>query len=93
MSLAPEYPTELAEALAAIGLADILDNFVARSRVGTRYLEIERAAARFGYEFRHEHGNLYGRLRLVRDVATPAPKLRVITRSDEAARCGSRRAI
>ena len=83
--------TPLRAALAAIDLADLLDGFAARARVGVRYLEIERAAARFGLRFAHEGGNVYGRLTLVPVSTTAAPKLRVVTRSDVAAVHGSRR--
>ena len=51
----------LRTALATIGLADLLTAYVTRERVGVRYNEISRAAARFGLEFKHENGNLYGR--------------------------------
>ncbi len=81
----------LRNALTTIGLSDLLTGYVARERVGVRYTEISRAAARFGYGFRHENGNVYGALKLEPVDLTPAPVLRLITRSDHAAVTGSRR--
>ena len=72
----------LRSALAAIGLADLLETYVARERVGVRYCEIARVAADFGLEFKHEHGNVDN---------IPAPALRIVTRSDVAAVYGSKR--
>lgn len=93
MSLAPEYPSELTKALATIGLAHLLDNYVARPPVGTRYLEIERAAAKSDLRFDYEHGNIYGRLCLVPATSTVAPKMRLITKNDHAAVFGSKRRV
>ena len=84
--------TLLKTALEQIGLADLLTGYVARERVGVRYAEISRAAAPFGLEFRHRDGNVYGRVKLAPINTTPAPTLRLITRSDHAAVHGSRRA-
>lgn len=90
MNYTPKHPPELETALVSIGLADLLDGFIARERVGIRFLSIERAAAKFGYEFEREHGNVYGRLQLVPIEASPMPMLRLITRSDHAAVHGGR---
>ena len=75
----------LRTALEQINLADLLTGYVDQRRVGVRYQEISRAAAQFGLTFAHEHGNLYGRLQLGPVSTTPAPTLRMITRSDHAA--------
>jgi len=91
MNHTSKHPAELETALANIGLADLLDDYIARARVGVRFLEIERAAAKFGYEFRREHGNIYGRLWLVPTTTTPTPVMRLVTRSDVAAVHGGRR--
>jgi len=91
MHITAKHPPELETALASIGLADLLDGFIARNRVGVRFNQIERAAAQLGYEFKREHGNIYGRLRLVPAAATPAPVMRLVTRSDHAAVHGGRR--
>lgn len=89
-----DHPAPLVEALESIGLADLLDGFIARERVGVRYRELGRAAQRFGYTFRHEGGNVYGRLWLVSIApAAPAPVVRLITRSDHAAVYGSRKRV
>ncbi len=91
-SITPTHPTALETALATIGLADLLGpDFIARRRIGVRYREIAAAAARFGYGFRHEFGNVYGALKLEPVDPTPAPVLRLITRSDHAAVHGSKR--
>lgn len=82
----------LRAALASINLSDLLTDFVARERIGVRYGEISRAAARFGLEFKHRDGNIYGALKLEPVSTDPAPVLRLITRSDVAAVHGSRRA-
>lgn len=88
------HPAELEVALASIDLGDLLEGFIARERVGVRYRELERAAQRFGYAFKHEHGNAYGRLWLVPSApVTPAPVMRLITRSDHAAVYGSRKRV
>lgn len=87
------HPAELTETLARMGLRDLLEGFIAPERVRRwGFLDIERFAAKHGYEFCREHGNIYGRLHLVPTVATtPAPVMRVVTRSDVAAVHGSRR--
>lgn len=85
------HPTALEQALATIGLSDLLTDFVAHERVGCRYTEISRAAEKFGYGFKHEHGNVYGKLRLEPLDPTPTPVLWIITRSDVAAVYGSKR--
>lgn len=90
MHVTPKHPAELETALASIGLSDLLDGFIARERVGIRFLSIERAAAKFGYHFDREHGNIYGRLQLVPIEASPLPVIRLITRSDHAAVHGGR---
>ena len=82
----------LRTALEQIGLADLLTTYVARERVGVRYTEIARAAEQFDLEFKHEGGNVYGALQLVPVSTTPAPALRLITRSDHAAQVSSKRA-
>ena len=81
----------LRTALETIDLADLLTGYVTRERVGVRYREISRAAAPFGLEFKHEHGNVYGRLKLEPVDNTPAPVMRIVTRSDVAAVYGSKR--
>lgn len=86
-----KHPVELEAALASIGLADLLTGFIARDRVGVRFNQLERFAQQHGYEFKREHGNIYGRLQLVPTTATPAPVMRLITRSDHAAVHGGRR--
>lgn len=91
MHVTPKHPAELETALASIGLADLLDGFIARERVGIRFNQIERAAAKFGYEFERELGNVYGKLQLVPIEASPMPVIRLITRSDHAAVHGGRR--
>ncbi len=90
MNITAKHPPELETALASIGLADLLDGFIARTRVGIRFNQLERAAAKFGYEFKREHGNIYGRLQLVPIAASPMPVIRLITRSDHAAVHGGR---
>lgn len=90
MHVTAKHPAELETALASIGLSDLLDGYVARERVGVRFLALERFAQQHGYEFRREHGNLYGRLQLVPAAAAPAPVMRLITRSDHAAVHGDR---
>lgn len=88
------HPAPLADALESIGLADLLDGYIARERIGVRYREIERAAQRFGYAFKHEDGNVYGRLQLAPIApAAPAPVVHLITRSDHAAVYGSRKRV
>ena len=77
--------TPLETALKQINLADLLTGYVDQRRVGVRYQEIARVAEQFGLEFKHEGGNVYGALRLVPVSTTPAPTLRLITRSDHAA--------
>ena len=84
--------TPLKTALEQINLEDLLTGYVARERVGVRYQEIARVAEQFDLEFKHEHGNVYGRLQLVPVSTTPAPALRLITRSDHAAQVSSKRA-
>ncbi len=86
-------PAELAETLERMGLRDVLDGYIAPERVRRwGFLDVERFAAKYGYEFRREHGNIYGRLHLVPTAMTaPAPVLRLVTRSDVAAVHGSRR--
>ncbi len=91
MNHTAKHPAELEIALASIGLSDLLDGFIARERVGIRFNQLECAAAKFGYEFKREHGNVYGRLQLVPIKASPMPMLRLITRSDHAAVHGGRR--
>jgi hypothetical protein len=87
------HPAELTATLARMGLADALDGYIAPKRVRRwGFLSVERFAASHGYAFERRGGNLYGALRLVPAVAAPAPKMRVITRSDHAAVHGSRRA-
>lgn len=82
----------LRNALATIGLTDLLgDAYVDRRRVGVRYGEISRVAARFGLEFKHRDGNVYGALKLEPVSTTPGPVLRIVTRSDHAAVHGSKR--
>ncbi len=57
------------------------------------YLEVDAFVRANGHQFIREHGNVYGRLKLVPlEPAAPAPVLRLITRSDHAAVTGSRRA-
>lgn len=87
------HPTELTATLERMGLGDVLDGFVAPERVRRwGFLDVERFAAKYGYEFRREHGNLYGQLHLVPIPATvQAPVMRLVTRSDVAAVHGSRR--
>lgn len=88
----PAHPAELEAALVQLGLSDMLDGYVARARVGVRYLSIERLAARHGYRIAHEDGNVYGRVRLEPISTAPTPRLRLVTRSDVAAVHGTRRA-
>lgn len=90
MNHTAKHPAELETALANIGLGDLLDGYIARERVGIRFNSLERLAQQHGYGFEREHGNIYGRLRLVPAVAAPAPVMRLITRSDHAAVHGSR---
>lgn len=52
-----------------MGLGDLLHGCIARERVGIRFLERERFASKYGYKFKREHSNIYGRLQLV-PVAT-----------------------
>ncbi len=85
------HPAELVATLARLGLEDLLTGFIARERVGIRFLKLERVAAEYGYQFDREHGNLYGKLGLI--PTPPAPKqaiMRLITRSDHAAVHGPR---
>ena len=84
--------TPLKTALEQINLGDLLDGYVARERVGVRYTEIARVAEQFDLEFKHRDGNVYGALMLVPVSTTPAPALRLITRSDHAAVVSSKRA-
>lgn len=88
-----QHPPKLEAALTQLGLRDLLDGFIARKRVGVRFNELERYAAQYGYEFKREHGNIYGRLMLVLTVPVPTPVLRLVTRSDVAAVHGSRRRL
>ena len=81
----------LRTALEQIGLEDLLTGYIARERVGVRYQEISRAAEQFGLEFKHRDGNVYGALMLVPISTTPAPVMRMITRSDHAAVVGSKK--
>jgi len=85
-----EHPTDLEAALTQLGLSDLLGGYIARERVGVRFLMLERLAARHGYRFEREQGNVYGRLRLVPSTTTPAPMMHMITRSDHAAVHGGR---
>ncbi len=88
----PQPPAPLTERLERMGLSDLLETFVAPERVRRwGFLSVERFAASYGYTFKREHGNLYGKLMLVPISTAPAPALRVITRSDHAAVYGSRR--
>lgn len=90
MDITAKHPLELETALASIGLDDLLDGFIARKRVGVRFNQLARFAQQYGYEFAREHGNIYGRLRLVPAAATSAPVMRLVTRSDHAAVHGGR---
>ncbi len=78
------HPETFRETLERMGLADLLETFIAPKR-GRRwgFNEVERFARQNGYVFVREAGNVYGALKLV--PATPAPVLRIITRSDHAA--------
>lgn len=86
------HPAELVAKLERIRLADLLDGYIARERVGIRFVKLERIAEQHGYRFEREHGNLYGKLMLVPIPPAPTnpPVMRVITRSDHAAVHGSR---
>jgi hypothetical protein len=90
---ATDHPAALTETLARMGLSDLLEGYVAPERVRRwGFLSLERFAAEHGYSFERRDGNVYGALRLAPTVAAPAPRMRVITRSDVAAVHGSRRA-
>lgn len=86
------HPAELIATLTRLGLEDLLDGFITRERVGIRFLKLERVAAKYGYQFDREHGNLYGKLRLIPTPPKPAkrPIMRLITRCDHAAVHGPR---
>ena len=86
------HPAALTATLERMGLGDVLDGYIAPERVRRwGFLDVERFAAKYGYEFKREHGNLYGRLHLVLTAATvQAPVMRLVTRSDVAAVHGSR---
>ena len=88
-----EHPAELTATLAHMGLRDVLEGYIAPERVRRGgFLAVESFAAKHGYGFNREHGNIYGRLHLVPTAAaTPAPVLRLVTRSDVAAVYGSHR--
>lgn len=75
-----------------MGLRDLLEGFIAPERVRRwGFLDVERFAAKYGYGFNREYGNIYGRLHLVPTAATaPAPVLRLVTRGYVAAVYGSR---
>jgi len=86
------HPAELTETLERMGLSDLLTGFVAPERVRRwGFLSVERFVESHGYSFERREGNIHGALRLVRTVAAPVPAMRIITRSDHAARYGSRR--
>lgn len=86
-----QHPAPLVEALARAGCVDLLEGYVPRKMVGINYVRLELVAQQHGYRFRHEHGNLYGRLMLEPTPSTPVTTLRLVTRSDVAAVHGSRR--
>ncbi len=93
MQYTPTPETFLAT-LERMGLADLLETFIAPERVHRwGFNDVETFAAENGYRFVREGNNVYGALQLVPAVpAAPAPVLRVITRSDHAAVYGTRRA-
>lgn len=94
MDSTPAHPAELVETLSRMGIADILEGFVAPERVRRwGFLAVERFVAAHGYEFRRRDNNIYGALRLVPATTTPAPALRLVTRSDVAAVYGSKRRV
>jgi hypothetical protein len=91
MSLAPAHPAALVETLERMGLSDLLEGYIAPERVRRwGFLAVERFAASHGYAFAREHGNIYGKLHLTPAPTTPAPLMRLVTRSDVAAVYGSR---
>lgn len=88
------HPAELVEHLERMGLADVLDGYVAPERVRRwGFLKLEQYALEHAYHFDREFGNIYGKLMLV--PIPPAPLkpaiIRLITRSDHAAVHGGRR--
>ncbi len=87
-------PATLIDYLERLGLADLLNDYVDRSRVHAvvNVSSLEIAVQRWGYRIEREDANVYGRLRLVPAPTTPAPVMRLVTRSDHAAVYGSRRA-
>lgn len=86
-----QHPVPSVETLECLGLADLLDGYIARERVSIRFLQLERFAHEHGYQFDREHGNIYGKPMLVpTPPAAPQVIIRLITRSDHAAVHGSR---
>ena len=87
-------PETFVETLERLGLADLLDAFIAPERVRRiGFNDLEFFAREHGYCFVREGGNVYGKLMLVPvEPASPAPVLRLVTRSDVAAVHPSRRA-
>ncbi len=59
------HPAPLTERLERLGLTDLLNGYIARERVGIRFLQLERFAHHNGYQFERENENIYGRLRLI----------------------------
>lgn len=88
------HPAELVETLTRMGLSDLLEHYIAPERVRRwNFLKVESFAVECGYVFEREHGNVYGKLRLIPTLpVTNRMVMRLITRSDHAAVHGSRRA-
>lgn len=79
-------PQTLIETLERMRLSDLLNGYVAPERVRRwNFLDVQRFAAEYSYEFAYEGGGVYGRLMLVPVTLHPVPPLRIITRSDHAA--------
>ncbi len=86
-------PAPLTERLASMGLSDLLDGFIDRTRVGIQFVKLEAFAQRYGYRFERRDGNVYGALHLIPTPPATSDRvtIRLITRSDHAAVHGSRR--
>lgn len=86
------HPTALTTYLERLDLTDLLTGYVDRRVVHARInvATLEVVVQRWGYCVAREGGNVYGYLMVT--PATPAPVMRIVTRSDVAAVHGSKRA-
>ncbi len=86
-------PETFSATLAHYGWTEALTGYIPRDQITSKvsWQDFARVANSFGYRIVTEAGNVYGKIGLRLPVTRPAPKLRVITRSDHAAVYGGKR--